>query len=86
MKKYFEYFFKNEIDNKKLRILLPLGGNNNVSQEVYEYLELPMREKNSSIKGKVWCLIDTDSTRHKEYIGDRTKNLKIRRLSNQNKN
>jgi predicted ATP-dependent endonuclease of OLD family len=81
---YFEYFFKNEIDNKKLRIL-PLGGNSNVS-EVYEYLELPMREKNSSIKGKVWCLIDTDSTRHKEYIGDGTKNLKIRRLSNQNKN
>lgn len=81
---YFEYFFKNEIDNKKLRIL-PLGGNSNVS-EVYEYLELPMREKNNSIKGKVWCLIDTDSTRHKEYIGDGTKNLKIRRLSNKNLN
>lgn len=81
---YFEYFFKNEIDNKKLRIL-PLGGNNHVS-EVYEYLELPMREKNSSIKGKVWCLIDTDSTRHKEHLSDGTKNLKIRRLSNKNLN
>ncbi len=45
-----------------------------------------MREKNSSIKGKVWCLIDTDSTRHKEHISDGTKNLKIRRLSNKNLN
>jgi len=63
--------------------ILPLGGNNNVS-EVYEYLDLPMREKNDSIKGKIWCLIDTDPIRHKEYIGDGSKNLKLRRLSNKN--
>lgn len=81
---YFEYFFQEEISSKKLRIL-PLGGNNYVS-EVYEYLDLPMREKNILIKGKVWCLIDTDSTRHKEHIKEGSKSLKIRRLSNQNLN
>lgn len=81
---YFEYFFKDEIETNKLRVL-PLGGNNNVS-EAYEYLELPMREKNDEIKGKIWALIDTDQTRHKEYIKKGTKNLKIRRLSNKNTN
>lgn len=81
---YFEYFFKDEIKNKKLRVL-PLGGNNNVS-EVYEYLELPMREKSSSLKGKVFCLIDTDPKRHKEYINEGLNNLRIRRLSNENSN
>ena len=81
---YFEYFFKNEIEANKLRILA-LGGNNHVS-EAYEYLELPMREKNDAIKGKIWALIDTDQTRHKEHIKEGTKNLKLRRLSNKNSN
>jgi len=77
---YFEYFFKEEIKNQKLRIL-PLGGQKKVS-ELYEYLELPMKVKDESIRGKVWCLIDTDQTRHKEHINDGYDNLKIRRLSN----
>lgn len=81
---YFEYFFKKEIEENKLRIL-PLGGNNHVS-EVYEYLELPMREKNELIKGRIWCLIDTDQARHKDYLKDGSKNLKLRRLSNKNSN
>lgn len=81
---YFEYFFKEEIKNQKLRIL-PLGGQKKVS-ELYEYLELPMKVKDESIKGKVWCLIDTDQTRHKEHINDGYDNLKIRRLSNKGSN
>lgn len=83
-KYYLEYFFQQEIEEKKLRIL-PLGGNNNVS-EVYEYLELPMREKNESLKGKIWCLIDTDQTRHKDYLKEGSRSLKLRRLSNKNSN
>lgn len=81
---YFEYFFQEEIKNKKLRIL-PLGGQKKVS-ELYEYLELPMKNKDSSIKGKIWCLIDTDPIRHKDYINDGYPHLKIRRLSNQGSN
>ncbi|WP_237965728.1 AAA family ATPase [Aliarcobacter butzleri] len=80
---YFEYFFKDEIISHKIRIL-PLGGQNKVS-EVYEYLNLPMREK-TNLKGKVFCLIDTDLTRHKEYINAGTNYLQIRRLSNGNTN
>jgi hypothetical protein len=80
---YFEYFFKDEITSHKIRIL-PLGGQNKVS-EVYEYLNLPMREK-TNLKGKVFCLIDTDLTRHKEHIKIGTDYLQIRRLSNKNAN
>lgn len=78
---YFEYFFKNEIENN-LRIL-PLGGNSKVS-EIYEFLELPLKKIANSPKGKVFCLIDTDEFRHKEYIGDGNKILQIRRLCNEN--
>ena len=81
---YFEYFFKNEIENKKLRILC-LGGQNKVS-ELYEYLELPIKNEKENLRGKIYCLIDTDQTRHKESIGDGYANLKIRRLSNKNTN
>lgn len=45
-----------------------------------------MREKSSSLKGKVFCLIDTDPKRHKEYINEGLNNLRIRRLSNENSN
>lgn len=78
---YFEYFFKNEIDAQKLRIL-PLGGNNPVAQ-FYEYLALPVKNEKETLKGKIFCLIDTDSERFKDDIGDGPSNLKIRRLCNE---
>lgn len=81
---YFEYFLQQEISGNKLRIL-PLGGQRKVS-ELYEYLELPIKSIPSTIEGKIWCLIDTDQTRHKDYIQTGYKNLKLRRLSNQNSN
>lgn len=80
---YFEYFFEKEIISHKIRIL-PVGGQSKVS-EVYEYLELPMRKK-VNFNGKVFCLIDTDAIRHKEYIKGGTNYLQIRRLSNKNDN
>lgn len=76
---YFEYFFKDEVKNN-LRIL-PLGGNTKVS-EIYEHLELPLKKEDDKLRGKVFCLIDTDKIRHKEYIKDGNKHLKIRRLCN----
>lgn len=79
---YFEYFFEQEIKNNKLRIL-PLGGQSKVS-ELYEYLELPIKNKETNVGGKIWCLIDTDQITHKSHISDGYSNLKIRRLSNMN--
>lgn len=80
---YFEYFLQQEIEDKKLRILC-LGGQNKVS-EIYEYLELPIKNEKENLKGKVYCLIDTDQKEHKKHIADGHNNLKIRRLSNDNK-
>lgn len=76
-KMYFEVFFKDLLD-KKLRIL-PLGGFKEVKR-VYEFLRLPIAEKNTEIKGKVFCLIDTDNERADFESADMP-NIQIRRLS-----
>jgi Asp-tRNA(Asn)/Glu-tRNA(Gln) amidotransferase C subunit len=81
---YFEYFFKKEIENNNLKIL-PMGGQSKVSQ-IYEYLELPIKDEKDHLNGKVFCLIDTDMERHKDNIGDPHKNLKIKRLFNETEN
>jgi len=78
---YFEYFFKNEIENNNLKIL-SVGGQSKVS-ELYEHLEIPIKSQITDLYGKVFCLIDTDSERHKEHIGNGNKHLKIRRLYNE---
>jgi len=79
---YFDYYFKNEIQNKNLKILA-LGGYKEVIR-LYRYLELPMKEtKNlSEFKGKIYCLIDTDNQITGDDIKDGLNSLKIRRLSN----
>lgn len=77
---YFEYFFQEEIQIKKLRILC-LGGQSKVS-ELYKYLELPVKNEKNILKGKIYCLIDTDQIGHEQHIGSGHKNLVIRRLSN----
>lgn len=79
---YFEYFFQEEIQSKKLRILC-LGGQSKVS-ELYKYLELPVQNEKSILKGKIYCLIDTDQIGHEPRLGNGYKNLVIRRLSNKN--
>lgn len=78
---YFEHFFANEIENKKLRIL-PMGGQNKVIR-LYRYLQNPISEE--KCKGKVFCLIDTDQIRCEE-INPGSNTLSIRRLSNRNSN
>ncbi|WP_196140647.1 AAA family ATPase [Aliikangiella sp. G2MR2-5] len=76
---YFEYFFKDELVEKNLRIL-PMGGQAHVIR-LYKYLETPMNE--DTCEGKVYCLVDTDIQRCEE-INNGTKRLAIRRLSNKN--
>jgi predicted ATP-dependent endonuclease of OLD family len=89
---YFEYFFKAEIDKIKL-IILPLGGNKNVSK-VYEYLELPMREitSNDINQQEKSFLLTTLNADHSKDIrtsfGDQGTSSKLftfllRRLSNE---
>lgn len=80
---YFEHFFENEIANKKLRIL-PMGGASLVIR-LYRYLDVPINDNiKSEIKGKVFCLIDTDNERIGEDIckNDFKSPLLIKRLSN----
>ncbi len=71
---------KEEINERKLRIL-PMWWKQKVT-ELYEYIELPIKNELEQINWKIYCLIDTDSERHKEYINDWYNTLKLRRLSN----
>ena len=54
---YFDFYFKDLVENNNLRIL-PVGGASEVIK-IYEYLKLPMSEKDN-INGKIYCLIDSD--------------------------
>ncbi|QUM84593.1 AAA family ATPase [Moritella sp. 28] len=74
---YFEYFFKKEIQENKLRIL-PMGGQSMVIR-LYKYLEIPISEDKPS--GKVFCIVDTDSQRCDE-LNNGYANLTIKRLCN----
>jgi predicted ATPase len=55
---YFDYYLKELIEDKNLRIL-PVGGFREV-KKIYEHLLLPLRDYKNSIEGRVYCLIDTD--------------------------
>jgi predicted ATPase len=78
---YFEEIFKEEIDSKNLRIL-PLGSFKEV-KKIYNYLLSPIKDPDYNIKGKVICLIDTDSERV-EVQFEKNKNLHFERLINKN--
>lgn len=79
---YFEDMFNEEVESKNLRIL-PLGSFKEV-KKIYNYLLSPIKDPDYSIKGKVLCLIDTDSERVEvNYVKD--KNLSFERLLNTKK-
>ena len=78
-KLYFEEIFKDEIENKFLRIL-PLGSFKEV-RKVYNYLLSPIKDPDYSVKGKIICLIDTDNERV-EVNCEKVKNLFFDRLLN----
>ncbi|MGL5962866.1 MAG: ATP-dependent nuclease [Fusobacteriaceae bacterium] len=81
---YFEYFYQNEIQNKKLRIL-SMDGSKHVIR-LFKYLQIPIsleiRERDF---GKIFCLIDTDSERS-DYKPNECQNLAFRRLCNKDLN
>ena len=58
---YFEEIFKEEIKTKNLR-LLPLGSYREV-RKLYLNLLSPIKDPDYDIKGKIICIIDTDSER-----------------------
>ena len=57
---YFEYYLRDLMKSINLRIL-PVGGFKEVKR-IYEYLILPLKDKDlsNSVKGKIFCLVDTD--------------------------
>lgn len=75
---YFDYYFKNEIEDKKLRIL-PVGGFKEV-KKIYSYLTTPIKDPDYKILGKVFCLIDTDKERIDVSEYTKNKNLLFERL------
>jgi predicted ATPase len=75
---YFDYFFKNEIKEKKLRIL-PVGGYEEVIK-IYNYLLGPFKDSDYEKNGKVICLIDTDAQRVDIKPDNSHKNLIFKRL------
>ncbi len=84
---YLSHFFKDYIKDNKLRIL-PVGWAPEVIR-IFQYLSLPITEKKSWIKWKVFCFIDTDEQRieHNGVKFDQINDypsLKIRRLYNDN--
>jgi hypothetical protein len=74
---YFEHFFKEESNDINLRIL-PVGGAKEVKR-LFQYLELPIKEDKKAIKGKVFCLIDTDTNLIRFTANDDDR-MHIRRL------
>lgn len=75
---YFESFFKQEIADKKLRIL-PVGGFDEV-MKIYNYLLGPFKDSDYDKKGKIICLIDTDENRINVDTVITNKNLYFKRL------
>jgi energy-coupling factor transporter ATP-binding protein EcfA2 len=69
--------------------ILPVGGCT-IVKILYEYLYLPISQKSDSkdLKGKIFCLVDTDKQGISLDIPEETKNniLKIRRLQIDNNN
>jgi len=76
---YFEEIFSEEIKTNNLRFL-PLGSFKEV-KKLYSLLLAPIQDPDYQIKGKVLCLIDTDSERVNIDFS-KTKSLFFKRLMN----
>ena len=79
---YFDMYFKDLKDNSNLRIL-PVGGFREV-KKIYEHLQLPLKDFAAAIKGKVYCLIDTDVQKLEFNPIEENKAIIFRRLLNHN--
>ncbi|WP_299780855.1 AAA family ATPase [uncultured Formosa sp.] len=80
-KKYFEHYFKNEIENKKLRII-PVGGATQIKR-IYQNLLVTYNDFKKDVKGTVILLMDTDASLVEfETLNSNHKNLKCFRIVN----
>jgi predicted ATP-dependent endonuclease of OLD family len=73
-KKYFEYYFKEEIASKKLRII-PVGGAKQIKR-IYQNLLVTYEDFKKDIKGNVILLMDTDAS----LVEFETKNNDLKHL------
>ena len=79
---YFDFYLKDLVEKYNLRIL-PVGGVSEVIK-IYEYLKLPMSEKDN-IKGKIYCLIDSDGKSEQLICDGKCKNNMVaKRILNKN--
>jgi len=79
---YLDFYLKDLINSKNL-VILPVGGAPEV-KKIYEHLELPLRDYKSSIKGKVFCLVDTDKEKLNFSPRSVSEQLVFKRLLNDN--
>ncbi|ELY4572836.1 AAA family ATPase [Cronobacter turicensis] len=78
-KKYIESHLEfEELDEKKL-IILSVGGSFAL-KDIYSYLVLALKDRRPAIKGKVFCLLDTDLAYDKFESVDSIPQIRIRRL------
>lgn len=83
-KKYFEFYFKDEIEGNNLRII-PVGGAAQI-KKIYKNLLVSYEDFKNDVKGKVILLMDTDvSLVEFETKNNNHKNLKCFRLVNDDK-
>ena len=83
-KKYFEHYFKEEIRNKKLRII-PVGGATQIKR-IYENLLVTYKDFKKDVKGTVILLMDTDiSLVEFETNNNNHEHLKCFRIVNDDK-
>lgn len=77
---YLETYLKELVDDNKLRIV-PVGGAKEV-RRIYEHLYLAFEDLRSSINGKVFLLVDTDSSFLDFETKDSFSQLRCKRIVN----
>lgn len=78
-KLYIESHLKFEnLENKNI-IVLSVGGSFAL-KDIYSYLILALKDRKPAIKGKVFCLLDTDQSYDKFDTSDSISQVRIRRL------
>ena len=80
-KKYFEHYFKEELESKKLRII-PVGGATQIKR-IYQNLLVTYEDFKKDVKGNVILLMDTDASLVEfETKNNEHKHLKCFRIVN----
>ncbi|MDT3604956.1 AAA family ATPase [Cronobacter dublinensis] len=78
-KKYIESHLEFEDLDEKNLIILSVGGSFAL-KDIYSYLVLALKDRRPAIKGKVFCLLDTDLAYDKFESVDSIPQIRIRRL------